>query len=297
MRLVFRTSEQIGHSSATYLLWETWAHGLVESSILYLHGREVPWVFCLPSSVGCSLGCRICAMPSTSSPEPLEKDDLIAVLRYSIRYSRTPQFQVSFMGQGEPLLNVQNIFDFCAQLYRDFPQVTIGISTVGISTGIRALASQDWVERVKLQISLHALPKEKRSAIIPAENRYPVSEAILEVQKLCYRLRRRCALNCTLLDGINDSPHDAIQIAEIAANGPFYVKVSEFNPHRKCPFVPASSAHMDTYCQSLEANKVEVHRFRSIGTNIGAGCGQTRLSSSVQNDCSIREVKEASIAR
>lgn len=292
MKLLFRTSEQIGCSRATYLLWQTPDCNLVESSILYIHGRSIPWVFCFPTSVGCSLGCRICAMPRTSSPGHLVKDDLVAILQYSLRSLKTPEFQVSFMGQGEPLLNAQNVFDFCNKLHRDFPQVTIGISTVGISAGIRALANQEWIDRVNLQISLHALPQEKRSSIIPAENRYPVSESILEAERLFRGLKRKCALNCTLLDGINDSVHDAMQIAKIASNGPFYVKVSVFNPHRKCPFMPASSKQVDTYCQVLEANKVEVHRFHSIGTSISAGCGQTRLSSTFCDDYSVNEVKD-----
>ncbi len=231
-------------------------------------------------------------MPRTRFPRHLGRDDLVEMLQYSLRYLKTPKFQVSFMGQGEPLLNAQNIFDFCAQLYRDFPQVEIGISTVGIAAGIRALASQEWVERVKLQISLHALPQEKRVSIIPAEKKYPVIESILEAEKLCGGLKRKCALNCTLLDGINDSPYDAMQIAKIAVNGPFYVKVSMFNPHRKCLFMPASSKQVETYCQVLKANKVEVHRFQSIGTNIGAGCGQTRLRSTFCGDRSVHKVKD-----
>ena len=292
MKLLFRTSERLGFSSATYLLWQTPDCSLVESSILYLHGRSIPWVFCFPTSVGCSLGCRICAMPKTTSPDPLQKEDLLEMFQYSLRYSHATQFQVSFMGQGEPLLNTQNVFGFCAQLYRDFPEATIGISTVGISTGIRALSTQNWVKRVKLQISLHVLPQTKRSDIIPAESMYPIKEAILEAKRMCDTSGTRCALNCVLLDGINDSVADAHRVAEAAAGGPFYVKVSEFNPHRNCPLRPATSAQIEVYCEVLRVNKVEVHRFASIGTNIGAGCGQTRLAYSNLQDNLFSKIRD-----
>ena len=281
MKLLTCKKQIDGYSSATYLLWETSDHNLVESSILYIHGRSVPWVFCLPSSVGCRFGCRICAMPKENSPALLEKSQLQEIFEYSITTQRTEAeaFQVSFMGQGEPFLNTKNIFEFCSGLYKNFPCVTIGISTVGIADGIRALASEVWAKCVKLQLSLHCWPPEKREQIIPAERQYPVEKALFESIHFAKKWGRKCCLNCALLYGVNDSLEDAQHIAEIAANGPFYVKVSQFNPHSNCIFKPVSEEQVIRYCEIIAQNNIEVHQFRSIGTSIGAGCGQTKLVS------------------
>jgi 23S rRNA (adenine2503-C2)-methyltransferase len=187
------------------------------------------------------------------------------------------KFQVSFMGQGEPLLNEDSVFEFCGELCRVCPEVIIGISTAGIAGGIAALSRQAWAEQVKLQISLHWWPANKRQKIVPAEVLYPVEDALCEARRMGKKWRKRYGLNCVLLDGINDSAEDAQRIAEVAASGPFYVKVSEFNPYEGCVFAPARYERVERYCEIVRANNIDVHRFRSIGTAIGAGCGQTRL--------------------
>lgn len=292
MRLITSEKHTEGYSSATYLLWQTDSHDLVESSILYIHGRSVPLIFCLPSSVGCSIGCLMCAVPEDSSPRSLDGEELLRVFEYSRgQVEDKVKFQVSFMGQGEPLLNIQNIFKFCGYLYSEYPEATIGISTVGIAAGISALSDESWAHCVKLQISLHAWPPDRRKRIIPVENIYPAKHALSEAKRFGKRFKRQCALNCVLLDGINDSPDDAQQIAEVAADGPFYVKVSNFNPHNNCTFRASNSRQMDKYCEVLRAHDIEVHRFRSIGTTIGAGCGQTRLTH--LEACSLNNVRNA----
>lgn len=279
MRLLTSKKQIEGSSHATYLLWETDTHDLVESSILYINGRNVPLIFCLPSSVGCSLGCLMCAVPEDSSPRGLVTEELLRIFQYSLgQVEDIGKFQVSFMGQGEPLLNVQNIFEFCDHLYNQYPEVIIGISTVGIAAGIKALSYESWAQCVKLQISLHAWPPERRKRIIPVENIYPVKDALTEAKRFGARLKKKCALNCVLIDGLNDSLDDAQQITKVAADGPFYVKVSNFNPHPNCTFKASNSSQMDGYCTVLRTHNIEVHRFRSIGTSIGAGCGQTRLT-------------------
>lgn len=279
MRLITSKRERSGHSLARYLLWETANSGLIESSILYLHGRNVPWVFCLPSSAGCRQGCLICAMPQDNSPNLLDKHELWEIFEYSrMQVGGLGMFQVSFMGQGEPLLNRKNIFGFCADLCKSFPEATIGISTVGIAEGIRAMSFEKWAEQVKLQLSLHWWPPDKRKQIIPSEKEYPAEKALLESARFAKKWGKKCSLNCVLLRGINDGVDDAQQIAKIAANGPFYVKISEFNPHENCIYSAATEKQITKYCETIMENDVVVHRFRSIGTSIGAGCGQTKLS-------------------
>lgn len=278
MKLVTSTSEKQGFSEAHYLLWETHTGEFVESSVLQIYGRSIQWVICLPSSVGCSLGCKICSMPVRTSPSDLSEDNLWDIFERSMDLvgEKSP-FQVSFMGQGEPFLNIKNVFGFCEQLCQEHPRVIIGISTVGIASGIHELATKKWGERVKLQISLHAWPASKRKRIIPAEQFYPVEEALTESIFFAKRCGKQCCLNCVLLDRINDSRDDAQRLAQVASRGPFYVKISEFNPNKQCGYRPAPETRVREYCKVLKANNIEVHRFKSIGTSIGAGCGQTKL--------------------
>ena len=278
MRLLSIKSETTRSSLAAYLLWRTIVGGLVESSTLYLPGRRIPWVVCMPSSVGCSMGCRICAMRQCASPRQLELHEFRYMLTCAREHFGIPaQYQVSFMGQGEPLLNTENVFQFCADLCKPNPLVVLGISTVGISAAIRALASQQWASRVKLQLSLHCWPSGKRERIIPAERKHPIARAISEGAYFADRSGNPCCLNVALLQGVNDSREDADNIAKCAQLGSFYVKVSDFNPHSSASFLPSSEVRAERFCRALRERGVCVHRFKSIGTSLGAGCGQTRL--------------------
>jgi 23S rRNA (adenine2503-C2)-methyltransferase len=282
MRLINEKIEKQGLSEATYLLWETKDHGLAESSILHIEGRSVPIVYCLPSSVGCQMSCTICAMPFTRIPRVLLKDELQSIIEYSLSHSRYSargkgDFQVSFMGQGEPLIDSINIFQVCRGLISKFPEAMVAISTVGIASGIQMLSNESWSNRVRLQISIHAWPAEKRMKIVPAERFYPVNQAIREAVLFATRWHTKVCLNCVLIEGINDSENDAREIIKLADKGPFYIKISEFNGNKKSRLKPAPDSSVFRFREILEAGGLETHTFKSLGTSIGAGCGQTRI--------------------
>lgn len=189
-----------------------------------------------------------------------------------------PSFQVSFMGQGEPLVNRGNVFRFCSQLLAAYPSASVGISTVGIADGIRDLSEQRWATSVKLQLWLHAWPALKREPIVPAKRLYPIKDSLDESLAFWRATGARVCLNCVLLEGGNDSEQDAAAIAELARNGPFYAKVSSFNPFPGTALTPSSEAATRKFCDILRRNHVDVKRFHSIGTSVYAGCGQTALA-------------------
>ena len=278
IRLLRRNTQPHRSSSATYLLWETADGALVESSMLYISGRDPSWVCCLPSSVGCSLGCTICAMPSVPSPRFLTASELQAILDVSLAQTRAQgRLQVSFMGQGEPLLRPDGVFDFAERLLAAFPDVVIGVSTVGIASGVKALLGRPWVSRVKLQLSLHAWPPARRRPIIPAEVLHPFEDTLEILRQTRIGLPHAVCLNCVLLQGVNDSVADAAQVAEVAGTGPFRVKLSGFNWWEGSGYAAASETAAERYASVLRLRGIPVRRFESLGTAIGAGCGQTRL--------------------
>jgi adenine C2-methylase RlmN of 23S rRNA A2503 and tRNA A37 len=187
------------------------------------------------------------------------------------------RFQISFMGEGEPLIDSRQLFSFCeitSELYSD---VVFGISTVGVARGIDDLISRSWGVKVKLQVSLHAWPPSKRRKIIPVEDRFPVIDALRSSNRFAERFRTRVCLNCVLFDGLNDSHQDALRIARIAKSGSFYVKISEFNRNGSSALRGAPEHRVRAFCNTLAEVGVEYHRFKSLGTIIGAGCGQISL--------------------
>lgn len=278
MKLLTVKRHKKGTSSATHYIWEEPSGSLVESSVLYINHRVVPNIICLPCSVGCRMGCRFCAMHSVAKPTPLGSRSLWDIVNYSLdELSSQQNFQVTFMGQGEPFECTKQINQFCYEFHVKYPKCMIGISTVGIAKGIRRLMTVDWRSVVKLQISLHALPSTKRQRIIPAEKEFPVLDAIDAGSDLASVTGAVFALNYVLIDGFNDSLRDANKLANAVRDKPFYVKVSRLNPCQKSTFKASSKTREDSFCHVLESEGVRIHRFISLGTEIGAGCGQTSL--------------------
>jgi len=194
------------------------------------------------------------------------------------KHSHGRPFQISFIGQGEPLINCDNIFSFCDKAVGHWPDVVFGISTIGIAEGIYALAACEWARRVKLQISIHALPKDKRLRIVRAEQDYPIQHAMEAAKHFATTTGRTVYLSYVPLHEVNDGEDDAELLADLAKAGPFCVKITEYNPSPESPYLPAKQEAMSAFCACLDKREVPYYCFRSIGAPYGIGCGQSRLT-------------------
>ena len=91
---------------------------------------------------------------------------------------------IVLMGMGEPLHNVDNVIKAlniitdCDGLAVSKRRVTL--STSGIAPNIPRVAKETGV---KLAISLHAPNNEKRSQIMPINNRYPLEKVLTACQE------------------------------------------------------------------------------------------------------------------
>ncbi|MFH0814895.1 MAG: hypothetical protein V1902_02330 [Candidatus Falkowbacteria bacterium] len=170
---------------------------------------------------------------------------------------------------------MQGVFGFCDWLSSAFPQAVIGLSSVGVPVGLRWLREQPWVERLRLQLSMHAMPGTRRERIIPCERTYPIMESVREASALSASTGHPVCLNCVLMNGINDTEEDANGIADVAVSGQFYVKVSSLNRTVRSSGGLAPSCQVDRYCNVLERRGVPYKIFESLGVGIGAGCGQS----------------------
>ena len=92
---------------------------------------------------------------------------------------------VVFMGQGEPLLNLDNVLK-AMEIFNENFQIgarRLTVSTSGIVPQIRKLADLDM--QSTLALSLHAPNHEIRSKIMPIENKYNMDELHKAFEILC----------------------------------------------------------------------------------------------------------------
>jgi 23S rRNA (adenine2503-C2)-methyltransferase len=191
-------------------LFETVDRRPLEAVLMrYRDGRRS---ICLSSQSGCPLTCTFCATGKMQFGRNLTADEIIDQALHFRRIE--PVDHAVFMGMGEPMMNLDSVFEACERL----PEVGIAnskttISTVGWLPGIERMANEG--PSVRLALSLHAPEDALRSEIMPVNDRYPIAgliEACLEWRR---KRKRKVFVEYLMLEGVNDSPDQARQLAAL----------------------------------------------------------------------------------
>jgi 23S rRNA (adenine2503-C2)-methyltransferase len=182
-----------------------------------------------------------------------------------------------FMGMGEPFLNYENVMD-AIKILNNKDGLNIGarhisISTIGVTNGIKKLASQSI--QVNLAISLHAPNDDLRAKIIPANKKYSLDAIIEELNNYLKQTGRRVMIEYLMIDKFNDSKEQALELALLLRkiDRPlFFVNLIAYNS--TADFKPSPTKKIFEFKKILREQKIDVtERFR-FGQDIKAACGQ-----------------------
>jgi 23S rRNA (adenine2503-C2)-methyltransferase len=254
-------------------LFETSDGHKIESVLLDERGRKT---ICLSTQLGCRLGCKFCATGYLEFRRSLTAGEIIDQVNAISKDTNCKINNIVFMGMGEPFENYDDTLRAVRILSSPFGK-NIGIrrqtiSTVGIPAGIKKLA--DEVLHPRLAVSLHAPNDELRKKIVPAANKYPLSEILNALKLYNKKTARRITIEYCLIDGINDSSECAKKLAAVLSPLDTSVNLIEYNPHPGCDFAPANREKIKIFKDILMQRGFEtIIRFRR-GTNIKAACGQ-----------------------
>ncbi len=240
---------------------------------------------CISSQAGCALGCTFCATGQFGFERHLAAGEIVAQVAYASAYLRqigmpgVPDHltNVVFMGMGEPLANYDRVRESLRRMIEvmGISARSITVSTVGMVPGIRRLTEEPWP--VSLAISLHAADDELRSKLVPINRRYPLHE-LEEAAAEYFRVkRRRLSIEWTMMDGVNDTPEQAVALAAIATRLRAHVNLIALNPTPLTEERASSKARIDQFAHHLERRGVNVTIRDTRGADIDAACGQLRV--------------------
>ena len=121
---------------------------------------------CVSSQVGCAVNCSFCATGKRGFVRNLTYKEIIEQVLTIQRDTGLKVTNVVFMGQGEPLLNLDNVLKAMEIFNESFQigQRRITVSTSGIIPGIKRLAELDM--QSTLAISLHAPEHDLRKKLM-----------------------------------------------------------------------------------------------------------------------------------
>ncbi|MGN6275236.1 MAG: 23S rRNA (adenine(2503)-C(2))-methyltransferase RlmN [Solirubrobacterales bacterium] len=228
---------------------------------------------CLSSQSGCPLTCTFCATGQMKFGRSLSADE---ILDQALHFRRREAIDhVVFMGMGEPTMNVDNVLAACERL----PDLGVtyrrtAISTVGWVPGIDRLAECEMP--VSLALSLHAPNDGLRSQIMPVNERYPIAEVLAACERYRAARRRKVFVEYVMLDGVNDLPEHARELAELLDPRGYKVNLIPYNPTGAYDGSPPE--RIERFRAILAEHRITATVRLTRGRDIDAACGQLAAS-------------------
>jgi 23S rRNA (adenine2503-C2)-methyltransferase len=255
-------------------LWSMGDGASVETVLMHYPGRST---VCVSSQAGCAMGCGFCATGQAGYSRNLTVGQILEQV-VAARAAAKPRrlSNVVFMGMGEPFANYDRVLEAVQRIIGDLGvgarQVTV--STVGLVPQILAFASEGL--QVGLAVSLHAATDELRTKLVPINKRHPIDDLVAACQLFREQTGRRVSFEWAMIDGVNDSPTDADQLAERAGQALAHVNLIPLNPTPGWPAVGSPPDRIDAFARRLRHHGVQVTVRANRGTDIDAACGQLR---------------------
>jgi 23S rRNA (adenine2503-C2)-methyltransferase len=245
----------------------------IETVLMRFRGRTTA---CISSQVGCALGCPFCATGQLGFTRSLSAGEIVAQAVHVASASDAALRNIVLMGMGEPLQNYDAVMQ-ALDILCDPGGLAIGykhvtLSTVGVVPGIYRLAQER--RPYSLAVSLHAATQEERLAILPVARAWPLEELMAACQHYTRELGRKIFFEWTLIDGVNDSPHQAAALAELLHGVPAQVNLIPLNA--TAAYAPGASrpAAVAQFQAALQAVGIPSTIRQRRGIDIAAGCGQ-----------------------
>ena len=231
---------------------------------------------CVSCQVGCAVNCSFCATGKGGFKRNLTYQEILEQVLTIQRDTGLKVTNVVFMGQGEPLLNLQNVLK-ALEIFNDDFQIgarRITISTSGIIPKIYELAESEL--QSTLAISLHAPNHKLRAELMPIENKYPIDELKKALLNYIEKTGRRITIEYILIHGFNDTTECAKELAYFLKDLKCNINLIPYNSVIENDYKKPSNNDIMKFKYLLEHSGKKVTVRLERGADIDAACGQLR---------------------
>jgi 23S rRNA (adenine2503-C2)-methyltransferase len=242
---------------------------------------------CISSQIGCAMDCSFCSTGQQGFNRNLSVADIVGQVWLANRelgnadqFAGTTAFRVItnvvFMGMGEPLANYRSIVPAAEILMDDLgfdiSRRRVTVSTSGLVPQMRKLAEET---NCALAVSLHAPNDALRDELVPINRKHRIAELL---EACWYYVERQNARGITfeyvMLDGVNDKPEHAYELAELLRGKPGKVNLIPFNTFPGTQYKRSTAAAIERFRDILNSHGVIATTRRTRGDDIDAACGQ-----------------------
>ena len=240
----------------------------------YKHGYSL----CVSSQVGCKMGCKFCASTGIAFIRNLTAGEIAEQILAVERDTGVKISNVVFMGIGEPFDNFDNVLK-AIKIINNQKGLNIGARHISVSTcgqvpKIYEIADMDL--QCTLSISLHATNDEKRSAMMPINNKYNIEELMKACRYYIEKTNKRISFEYALAKDNNDNLDDARDLVKLLKGMLCHVNLIPINKIENGKFDTSTNENVMKFRDYLNDHGIVATIRRELGDDIEAACGQLR---------------------
>ena len=227
---------------------------------------------CVSSQVGCKMNCLFCQTGKQGFEGNLTTADILNQI-YSLP-ERDKLTNIVFMGQGEPMDNLDNVLRATEALtaawgYAWSPK-RITVSSVGIKNKLKRFIEES---ECHVAISLHSPIHEQRAMLMPAEKAMPIADVVEMLRNYDFSHQRRLSFEYIVFGGVNDSPMHAREIIKLLKGLDCRINLIRFHQIPGVDLHGADDSRMEAFRDYLTGHGVFTTIRASRGQDIYAACG------------------------
>jgi 23S rRNA (adenine2503-C2)-methyltransferase len=235
---------------------------------------------CISSQVGCAVDCQFCLTALLGVKRNLTAGEIVgqvcAVLKDQGMSPPEDRINLVFMGMGEPFLNYDNFMKAARLLVEEvgIAERRMTVSTAGIVPRIHDFGEEK--VRPKLAISLNASNDELRTRLMPLNKKWNLEMLMAAAKAFPLRTREWITFEYVLLGGLNDTPENAKEMAELLRGLRCKVNLIAFNPGPGIDYSTPVEDTVKAFQQLLRRAGIPAYVRRPRGRDIFAACGQLK---------------------
>lgn len=236
---------------------------------------------CVSSQVGCKMNCLFCQTGKQGFEGNLTTCDILNQIYSLPEADRLTN--IVFMGQGEPMDNLDNVLKATTLLTADYAYAwspkRITVSSVGLKNKLRRFIEES---DCHLAISLHSPLHEQRAQLMPAERGFAIEDIVEMLKGYDFSHQRRLSFEYIVFGGINDSQTHARQLVKLLTGLDCRINLIRFHKIPDVPLDGAPDEKMESFRDYLTAHGIFTTIRASRGQDIYAACGL--LSTAKKNE-------------
>ena len=236
---------------------------------------------CVSTQVGCSVGCIFCESGRNGFVRNLTPSEIVQ----QVVLIRQKVNRIVFMGMGEPLDNVDELFKVLEILTASYGYAwspkRITVSTIGVAKGLKRFLEES---DCHLAVSLHSPYPDERRSLMPVEKAFPACDIIETIKQYDFTHQRRVSFEYIVFKNLNDDLQHAKALVCLLDKVPCRVNLIRFHAIPNVSLESSDLARMEAFRDTLNAAGIVCTIRASRGEDIFAACGMLSTAKKQQKE-------------